>query len=71
MSVGPATADVAARSQAPRTVLHITGLSKTFPGTKALDDVALEVAEELIKRPDVFPGNDGLLPGCDQTYTMA
>ena len=45
MSVGPATADIAARPQAPRTVLRITGLSKTFPGTKALDDVTLEVAE--------------------------
>ena len=45
MSVGPATADIAARPQAPRTVLRITGLSKTFPGTKALDNVTLEVAE--------------------------
>ena len=45
MSVGPAMADIAARPQAPRTVLRITGLSKTFPGTKALDDVTLEVAE--------------------------
>ena len=45
MSTGPAVADIAARPRAPGTVLRVTGLSKTFPGTKALDDVTLEVAE--------------------------
>ena len=41
----PAVADIAAQPRAPGTVLRVTGLSKTFPGTKALDDVTLEVAE--------------------------
>ena len=45
MTSGPAMADVAAGPRAPGTVLRVTGLSKTFPGTKALDDVTLEVAE--------------------------
>ena len=45
MTSGPAIADLAARPRAPGTVLRITELSKTFPGTKALDDVTLEVAE--------------------------
>jgi ABC-type sugar transport system ATPase subunit len=45
MGSTPAVADVAVQPGAPGTVLRITGLSKTFPGTKALDDVTLEVAE--------------------------
>ena len=45
MGSTPAVADVAVQPRAPGTVLRITGLSKTFPGTKALDDVTLEVAE--------------------------
>jgi ABC-type sugar transport system ATPase subunit len=45
MGSTPAVEDIAARPLAPDTVLRITGLSKTFPGTKALDDVTLEVAE--------------------------
>ena len=32
--------------------------------------VALEVAEGILKRPDVVAGNDGLLPGHDQTWTL-
>src|ERR1700733_14078969 len=44
MSTGPA-ADTAARPRALGTVLRVNDLSKTFPGTKALDDVTLEVAE--------------------------
>ena len=44
MSIGPA-ADTAARPRALGTVLRVNELSKTFPGTKALDDVTLEVAE--------------------------
>jgi ABC-type sugar transport system ATPase subunit len=45
MGPTPAVADIAAEPRAPGTVLRVTGLSKTFPGTKALDDVTLEVAE--------------------------
>jgi ABC-type sugar transport system ATPase subunit len=45
MGSTPAVADVAVQPRAPGTVLRVTGLSKTFPGTKALDDVTLEVAE--------------------------
>ena len=45
MSSGPAVADIGARPQALGTVLRVNELSKTFPGTKALDDVTLEVAE--------------------------
>src|SRR2546430_2099080 len=37
MSTGPAVADIVAQPRAPGTVLRVTGLSKTFPGTKALD----------------------------------
>jgi ABC-type sugar transport system ATPase subunit len=45
MGSTPAVADVAVQPPAPDTVLRVTELSKTFPGTKALDDVTLEVAE--------------------------
>src|SRR5260370_15743558 len=45
MGSTPAVADVAVQPRAPGTVLRVNELSKTFPGTKALDDVTLEVAE--------------------------
>jgi ABC-type sugar transport system ATPase subunit len=45
MSSGPAVAETGARPRALGTVLRVNDLSKTFPGTKALDDVTLEVAE--------------------------
>jgi hypothetical protein len=32
--------------------------------------VSPETAASLIKRPDIKPGNDGLLPGHDQTWRM-
>ena len=33
--------------------------------------VAMEIAESLIKRPDMMACNDSLLPGCSQTYQLA
>jgi ABC-type sugar transport system ATPase subunit len=47
MSTGASTADQAGHSAAEssRAVLRLAHLSKTFPGTRALDDVQLTVAE--------------------------
>ena len=32
--------------------------------------VDVRVAEKIIKRPDVIPADDGLFPGCTQSWKM-
>jgi ribose transport system ATP-binding protein len=45
MSPETAISDVPAMAPSVGTILRLEGLSKTFPGTKALDDVSLDIAE--------------------------
>jgi ribose transport system ATP-binding protein len=45
VSAGTAISDTAHGSSAGTSILRLVGLSKTFPGTKALDDVALDIPD--------------------------
>ena len=45
MSVDVVTSDTSPMSPSGASILRLQGLSKTFPGTKALDDVSLDIPD--------------------------